>query len=100
MTATQIVKAEPSKPNVRTRKEWATMISADWRKSIDAILATCKSLVAANDELGQTEFYDMVREDLPFSPNIAKRADPSASPACASHQPVIGDALSRSGILR
>ena len=73
MTATQIVKAERSKANTRSRKEWAVIIAADWRKSIDAILATCKSLVAAHDELGQTEFYEMVREDLPFSPRVAGR---------------------------
>ena len=59
--------------NVRTRQEWAEVISADWRKSIEGIIQTGRHLVLARDELGKLGFAAMVREDLPLSSNTAQR---------------------------
>lgn len=59
--------------NVRTREEWAEIINADWRKSIEAIFETADHLIAAREELGEREFYQMVRTDLTIPPGVVKR---------------------------
>lgn len=59
--------------NTRSRQEWAEIINADWRKSVDAIFKTASDLYSARHDLGEKPFFEMVRQDLSFSPNIAGR---------------------------
>lgn len=59
--------------NARSREEWAEIINAEWRKSVEAIFCTADALLAARTDLGQTVFYAMVREDLSLSPSIVGR---------------------------
>lgn len=57
--------------NTRNRQQWAEIIGADWRKSIDSILQTGRDLIAAKAELPHGEFMAMVAADLPFSQDVA-----------------------------
>lgn len=57
--------------NVRTRKEWAEIINADWRKSIDSIIQTGRDLATAKEELPHGEFIKMIEGELPFSRRTA-----------------------------
>lgn len=50
----------------RTRQEWAGIIGADWRRSIESIIQTGRDLVSAKSELPSGEFMEMVERDLPF----------------------------------
>ena len=59
--------------NARTREEWARIINADWRKSVEAIFATADSLIQAREELGAAMFNAMVEGDLDFSPGVARK---------------------------
>lgn len=59
--------------NSRTRQEWAAVINADWRKSIESIIQTGRDLAAAKAELPHGEFTVMVETDLPFSRQYASR---------------------------
>ena len=58
--------------NVRTRYEWAEIINADWRKSIEGIIQTGRDLVAAKAELPKGEFGKMVEADCHFSGSAAR----------------------------
>lgn len=53
--------------NVRSRQQWAEIINADWRKSIESIIQTGRDLIAAKSELPHGEFGKMVEADLPFT---------------------------------
>lgn len=65
--------ATPAKlQNVRTRPEWAAIINADWRKSIEGIIQTGRDLVAAKAELPHGEFTSMIQEDLSLSVSTAE----------------------------
>lgn len=59
--------------NVRTRQEWAEIINADWRKSIESIIQTGRDLLEARRQLPDGEFSGMVEADLPFSRRTAER---------------------------
>ena len=59
--------------NIRTRHEWAEIINADWRKSIEGIIRTGRDLIAAQGELSRREYTKMVKIDLPFSPRTARQ---------------------------
>lgn len=79
--------------NVRSRQEWAEIINADWRKSIESIIQTGRDLAAAKAELPHGEFGRMVADDLPFSARTAEKliavsSHPAiANPTPASHLP-------------
>ena len=74
--------------NVRTRPEWAVIINADWRKSIEGIIQTGRDLIAAKDELPRGEFAKMVEMDLLFSRRTAQQLMQIAGhPAIANAQP-------------
>lgn len=57
----------------RTRKQWAEIINADWRKSIEGIIQTGNDLMQAKGELPNGQFGFMIQEDLSFSPRTAQR---------------------------
>lgn len=59
--------------NVRSRQEWAEVINADWRKSIDSIIQTGRDLAAAKAELDSSNFLAMVDADLPFTSGTAEK---------------------------
>lgn len=65
--------AKISKPNTRSREQWAEVIGADWRRSIDSIIQTGRDLIAAKEELPHGEFMKLVEQDLPFDPSAARR---------------------------
>jgi hypothetical protein len=52
--------------NVRTRKEFATLINASWRKSVTAIIEAGRWLIEAKAELEHGEFQQMISDDLDF----------------------------------
>ncbi len=58
--------------NVRSRTEWAEIINADWRKSIEGIIQTGRDLAAAKAELPHGEFTALIEGDLPFSRRTAE----------------------------
>lgn len=58
--------------NARTRQQWAEIINADWRKSIDSIIQTGRDLADAKAELPHGEYLAMVEADLPFSHDTAR----------------------------
>jgi hypothetical protein len=78
--------------NTRSRQEWAAVICADWRKSIDSIIQTGRDLAAAKAELPHGEFSQMVREDLPFVERTAE------SLMRVAVHPVIANPQSTSGL--
>ena len=59
--------------NTRTRQQWAKIINADWRKSIDAIFLTGENLKAAEAELSAADYSAMIREDLDLTPKTAAK---------------------------
>lgn len=74
MSATEITKADPASiSNARSRQEWAAVINADWRKSIESIIQTGRDLIAAKSELPHGEFMVMIEQDLPFSVGAAEQ---------------------------
>ncbi len=58
--------------NIRTRQEWAEIINADWRKSIEGIIQTGSDLIAAKGELPYGEFGKMIKADCPFGVTAAR----------------------------
>lgn len=78
--------------NSRSRQEWAAIINADWRKSIESIVQTGRDLAAAKLELPRGEWETMVKEDLPFSLTTA-----AALRRIGSH-PVIANRDDRAGL--
>lgn len=66
MTATAI-------QNVRTRDEWAEVINADWRKSIEGIIQTGRDLIDAKGEIPEGEFMEMIEMDLSFGQSTANK---------------------------
>ena len=76
----------------KTRQEWATIINADWRKSIDSIIQTGWDLLAAKEDLPNGQFGKMVEEDLDFSWNTANKLMNIAE------HPVIGDSYSSTNL--
>ena len=58
--------------NVRTRNEWAEIINADWRKSIEGIIQTGRDLIAAKEELPYGDFGRMIKTGCPFSVSMAR----------------------------
>ena len=64
--------AEISK--TRTRKEWAAIINADWRKSIERIIQTGRDLIAAKEQLPHGEYGKMfAKKEVLFSQDMAQR---------------------------
>jgi hypothetical protein len=59
--------------NARTRKEWAEVINADWRKSIEGIIQTGRDLAAAEKELSRSDFREMIESDLLFKTKTAQQ---------------------------
>jgi len=59
--------------NTRTRKEWAEVINADWRKSIESIIQTGRDLIAAKADLPDGQFGRMIADDLLFKHNMANK---------------------------
>lgn len=59
--------------NIRSRKEWAAIINADWRKSIDSIIQTGRDLATAKSELAHGEFSKMIGNDLAFNDGTARK---------------------------
>ncbi len=62
--------------NARSRNEWAEIIGADWRRSVESILQTGRDLVAAKEgpnKLPHGEFMAMVETDLPFKQDTAEQ---------------------------
>ena len=57
--------------NPMSRQDWANLISADWRKSIDSVLQVGRTLADAKADLSPTEFNLMVNNDLPFKSTTA-----------------------------
>lgn len=53
--------------NSRTRKEWADVINAGWRESLEGIINVGRMLNQAREELGRSDFVVMVEADLDFS---------------------------------
>ena len=73
-------------PNTRTREEWAQVINADWRKSIESIIQTGRDLAAAKAELPHGEFGKMVDQDLIFTIQTAdKLMKVAGHPAIANY---------------
>ena len=58
--------------NERTTEEWAEQITAHWRKSIEAVIATGNELLAAKSALQHGEWLLMVDGMLPFSSRTAQ----------------------------
>jgi hypothetical protein len=56
-----------------TRQDWAERINGHWRKAAESILATCRDLIAAEDNLLPSEFETMISQDLAFTANTAYR---------------------------
>lgn len=59
--------------DARTREEWAAVINADWRKSIEGIIQTGNDLIQAKAELPNGQFGFMIKDDLCFGPRTAQR---------------------------
>lgn len=59
--------------NTRTRQEWAAIINADWRKSIESIIQTGRDLISAKEQLEDGTFHKMIEKDLPFSIRMSQR---------------------------
>lgn len=78
--------------NAKSRQEWAAIINADWRKSIESILRTAHNLVAAKEELPHGEFGRMLQEDLDFGPKMAEMLMKIAK------HPIIGKATTSSDL--
>lgn len=57
--------------NARSRQQWAEIIGADWRQSIESIIQTGRDLIAAKSELPHGEFMKMVESELPFKRTLA-----------------------------
>lgn len=57
----------------KSREEWAQIINADWRKSIEGIIQTGRDLVQAKIDLPNGQFGSMIREDLDFGIETARR---------------------------
>lgn len=71
--------------NVRSRSDWAAIIRADWRRSIDSFIQTGRDLLAAKEELSHGEFGLMLASDLNMKAEAASRLM-----AVASH-PIIAN---------
>lgn len=56
----------------KTRREWAAVINADWRKSIESIIQTGRDLIAAKKDLPNGQFGEMINTDLDFGPRTAQ----------------------------
>lgn len=56
----------------KSREEWAAVINAEWRKSIESIIQTGRDLVQAKAELSHGDYEAMCREDIDFSPEMAR----------------------------
>ena len=54
-------------------KPWVVKIDKAWQKTVDAVIATGKVLLAARDDLPYGEFMRMVRNELPFGVRTAQR---------------------------
>lgn len=75
----------------RSRKEWADLINADWRKSIEGIIRTGQRLAEAKRELPHGEFGRMVTDDLLFSERTARQLMRiSAHPSITNRTPASG----------
>ncbi len=72
--------------NIRNRNEWAEVINADWRKSIEGIIQTGRDLELAAAEL-RGEYEAMVEADLPFSKSTAKKLRKIASHPAITNGP-------------
>lgn len=79
--------------NARTRQEWADIINADWRKSIEGIIQTGRDLLTAKSELPHGEFMKLTSGgDLLFSHSTA-----NALMSVANH-PLIGNSQSTTNL--
>ena len=58
--------------NVRTRLEWEAIIDSDWRKSFESVMQIGHNLNAAEAQLDDAEFVDMLKTGLPFSRDTAR----------------------------
>src|SRR5262245_765599 len=56
-----------------TRQDYATAISTAWHKAAESIIETGRLLIAAKASLDHGEWLPMIRNDLPFSEDIAQR---------------------------
>lgn len=61
----------PLHAKTRTREQWAEVINADWRKSIESIVQTGRHLIESKNELSAGEFGKMIASDLDFSQTTA-----------------------------
>jgi hypothetical protein len=59
--------------NRRTRTDWAERITTAWSDQIEDIFQTGNLIEAAKCELPHGEFLKMVKEELPFSRQVAHR---------------------------
>jgi hypothetical protein len=63
----------PKSANARTRQVFARLITTEWRKAVESILATGRLLNEAKDELDHGEFYKMfANKEVPFSQRTAQ----------------------------
>ncbi len=58
--------------NIRTRREWAEIITFQCEKSVDDIIEIGRELVGAFDELSGSEYKKIVQQDLPFGIRTAR----------------------------
>lgn len=63
----------PQITNARTPEEWALLISEKWQDSVKGILGTGLLLANAKEELGQAEFWVMVRDNLKFHKQTVRK---------------------------
>lgn len=70
----------------KSREEWAAVINADWRKSIESIMQTGRDLLRAKEDLPNGQFGQMIKEDLGFGRRVAQHLM-----RIVAH-PMIGDA--------
>lgn len=85
--------------NARTREQWAAVINADWRKSMEGIVQTGRDLTDAKSELEPAEFAAMVQTDLFFGRNTAYRlinlaSDPNIASVAPAQLPPSWSVLS------
>jgi len=59
--------------NARSRSQFVTLISAKWQEQVSSIIEVGTLLETAKLELAHGEYEAMIKEDLPFGPQTARK---------------------------
>lgn len=62
----------PRRAILATRSDWASEITASWRRSVEDIIETGRVISRAKEALPHGEFLAMVESDLPFKRRMAQ----------------------------